>query len=269
MLITSFNIEVITMTKSRNLVIAFRFEDSIEDQYDIDVVDYVKKLKSLNPKEIICSTSLGSPCKKILEKESICIKEYEKFDELINTKVIEDCYTYANNRNLLVASFATDIHEWQLEHGYNFLKSRNLLSVGWRILQQENDGSYIGKLSYNTCLLYRKNFNKYVEECGGIPSYVKNGYLGTLSLKVGKETNEIKIGGQEDLALQMKIYKSYKGKKSKLFGHITHYGINYRRKEKTQSGFNAKIARKVITAEIYRKIEDVNPKDFMDSWQII
>lgn len=257
------------ITKSKNLVIAFRFSDNISDEYDIDVIDYVKKLKRLNPQEILCSTSKNSPCVKTLQKESVCVKEYDKFYDLSNTKVIEDCYKLANSRNLLIVSFATDIHEWQLEHGYNFLKSRNLLSVGWRILQQENDGSYIGKLSYNTCLLYRKNFNKYVEECGGIPSYVLNGYLGTLSLKVGEEINEIKIGGQEDLALQMKIYKTYKGKKSKLFGHISHYGINYPRKEKTQSGFNAKIARKVITAEIYRKTEKINPKDFMDSWQII
>lgn len=250
-----------------NLVIATRFDSRYLNIANKSVVEaYFKHLKGFSPKEIIC----------VVPSDETYLHEVQQFSDNI---IVSDKFTYGdfilkfyelgNANNLLIISFGVELEAWQLEHGFDLLRSRNLLSVGWRILQQENDGSYLGKLSYNTCMLHEPGFYDKVVASGGIPDYVENGAFGSVNLNFPEGTKELRIGGQEDLAVQLRIFKHLYGKKHRLFGHITHYGLNYLTQNQSTDQFNEKLLRKVITAEIYRKIENVNPKDFLDSWVVI
>lgn len=250
-----------------NLIIAFRYNQTLYNQEELEA--YINHLKALTPKQIICATSRENPAIPILQKQDIEVLEYENYNNIYYTKPILDFYKSANPHHLLIISYSVELKKWQLEHGFDFLRSRNLLCVGWRILQQENDGSYIGRLAYNTCMLHEPYFYDKVLQAGGIPEYVQNGSLGNITISLLNTNKQIPIGAQEDLAIQLRLYKLFFGKRHKLFGHITHYGLNYLSEQNQNNSLNDKIIRKVITAEIYAKIEKVNPKDFLDSWVII
>lgn len=250
-----------------NLIIAFRLPTKNISYADLNA--YINHLKTLRPLEIICAVSKENELKSFLTEQQIKTLEYENYENTYFIQPILDFYKIANLHHLLIISYGVELEKWQLEHGFNLLRSYNLLCVGWRILQQENDGSYIGKLAYNTCMLHEPYFYDKVIQAGGIPEYVQNANLGNISISLLNANKQIPIGGQEDLAVQLKLYKLFFGKKHKLFGHITHYGLNYLTEQNQDRFLNDKIIRKVITAEIYAKTEKVNPKDFLDSWVII
>lgn len=250
-----------------NLIIAFRYPSDTGSPQELEL--YLNYLKSFKPKKIICATSEGCVDTPLLQKEGVEVFEYSDYKNEYYIKPILDFYKYANDHHLLILSFGVELEGWQLDHGFDLLRSRNLLCVGWRILQQENDGSYLGRLAYNTCMLHEPEFYTKVLSAGGIPDYVANGALGSVSIKLSETTSELRIGGQEDLAVQLRLYKYFHGKKHKLFGHITHYGLEYLLHRSDPTKLTEKLLRKVITAETYRKVENVNAKDFLDSWVII
>jgi len=250
-----------------NLIIATRIDSKyIPHLTDENIQAYLSYLKSLNPKEVVCITSQDEPFLDIITKTSDKVLNYINFSY---KEPIEMAYKYAQEYYLLIISFGVELQSWQMLHGFNYLKSRNLLCLGWRILQQENDGSYIGKLAYNTCMLHAPGFYENVLAVNGIPSYVENGTLGTLKINIDNKVREVQIGGQEELALQLKIFKELSNKKHKLFGLIKHYGLEYLTQKLPSDGFNEKIVRKVVTAEVYRKTEEINPTEFLDSWDIL
>ncbi|HSX39871.1 MAG TPA: hypothetical protein VLI92_04765 [Candidatus Saccharimonadales bacterium] len=252
-----------------NLTIGLRYHTDYEKKLTFELLKiYLAHIQTLGPSNIVLTTEENDPVIEHVQKDVSQIITLKK-TEWNFANPINALYKAGNNTNLLIISVGVDLQLWQLQHGSELLRSYNLLGVGWRIANQENDGSYIGRLSYNTCILHEPYFYEQVANTGGIPRYVENGVLGSIKLITSQGPKEIPIGGQEDLAVQMKLFKKMNNKKSKLFGHIKHYGVNNELNVGTGLDGKSKIFRKLMVASAYRNEEDIDPLSFMNSWIIV
>lgn len=229
---------------------------------------YVKYLRTLKPGKVTVVTLKEDPLLPTLKNVCDEVIELDR-ENYTYSGTAKTLYQACKDYNLLFVSIGVEIQNWQLHHGLQILSNHNLYTIGWRILSQENDGSYLGKLSYHTCMLLKRGFYEIFEQAGGFPEYVENGILGNLSFKINNEVKNFRVGGQEELALQLRIYKKFKGKKTKMFGHIKHYGVDFPVKLGMGVSYDEKIIRKVLVADIYRMTEEVDPEDFMEAWTIL
>lgn len=251
------------------LTIGLRYYSEITKKFSPEqLLYYINYLKTLKPTNIFLTTLENDPIIAQVKDHVtnvITIPQTERGFAAPVSKLIEN----AKGTYLLLISVGVELQEWQLLHGLEVLKTNDLLLVGWRINSQENDGSFVGRLAYNTCCLYYPDFYNDYKKVGGIPHYVENGVLGSIKIKVDKEQKEIPIGGQEEFALQLKIYKEYVGKKNKIFGHIAHYATKLEPLDGLGVDFESKVLRKMIVADLYCRTENINASDFMKCWSII
>lgn len=256
-----------------NLVIGIRLTSKFKNSSSYESLSrnasrYLDYLRVLSPKKIVGITTRGDEFESVLRKKCENVKTLEK-DDFGFVKPVESLYKLAEDSYLLIITPSVEIYPWQLQHGYEVMRLNELYSIGWKILSQNNDGSYLGKLSYNTCQLYSPNFYQICEKVGGIPSYVENGVLGTLTVNMSGSEKSIPIGGQEDLALQLKTFKQFGAEGKKLFGHIKHYSLSLPEETGFDITSGEKIFRKIAVAEIYRGLEGVDVTSFLDSWLIM